>query len=220
MLACRNIPLRQLQLTSRLFSRTLSVLTTNPHIKVYHLATLPPSYLLSLIESKSPSSATAIGTTTELPPTPRSFAANDRFMAILNDVLRKYAAQDDGLKAQAIAFAAPGGTIFGNAGASHSRSNSPVQQGSGGGGVGGWVHLSDLRNPPDFGRIAWPEDILGSVEVDSAGNLLDNFQPSGSYRILTNEGILGLSDFLRGKLIERLKEEDENDTSERPPILD
>lgn len=110
-------------------------------------------------------------------------------MAILNDVLGKYAAQDDGLKAQALAFAAPGGTIFGNAGSSHSRSSSPTQQGSGGGGVGGWVHLSDLRNPPDFGRIAWPEDILGSVEVDNAGNLLDNFQPSGSYRILTNEGM-------------------------------
>ena len=110
-------------------------------------------------------------------------------MTILNDVLRQYAAQDDGLKAQALAFAAPGGTIFSNAGASHSGSSGSMKQGSGGGGVGGWVHLSDLRNPPDFGRIAWPEDILGSVEVDSTGELLNNFQPSGSYRILTNEGM-------------------------------
>ncbi|CAK7562713.1 MAG: hypothetical protein SEPTF4163_000565 [Sporothrix epigloea] len=212
--------LRQLQVTGQLFIRTFSALSANPHIKVYQLATLPPSYLLSLIESNSPSFTTSLGTTTELPPTPRSFVANDRFMAILNDVLGKYAAQDDGLKAQALAFAAPGGTIFGNAGSSHSRSSSPTQQGSGGGGVGGWVHLSDLRNPPDFGRIAWPEDILGSVEVDNAGNLLDNFQPSGSYRILTNEGILGLSDFLRGKLVERLKQEDEIDDSERPQLLD
>ena len=38
-----------------------------------------------------------------------------------------------------------------------------AQGGAGGAGRGGWVHLSDRRNPPDFGRIAWPEDILGSV---------------------------------------------------------
>ena len=34
-----------------------------------------------------------------------------------------------------------------------------------------------------------PEDILGSVEVDSQGNLRGNFQPSGTYRIITNEGM-------------------------------
>ncbi|CAK7231907.1 hypothetical protein SCUCBS95973_008080 [Sporothrix curviconia] len=220
MLAHRIFQRRQPVVFGQLFRRTFSVLSTNPHIKAYQLATLPPSYLLSFLDSNSPSAATAIGTTTELPPTPRSFVANERFMAILNDVLSKHAAQDDGLKAQAAAFAAPGGTIFSNAGASHSGSSGSVQQGSGGGGVGGWVHLSDLRNPPDFGRIAWPEDIFGSVEVDSTGTLLNNFQPSGSYRILTNEGILGLSDFLRGKLVERLEEEDKNDTSERPHILD
>lgn len=31
---------------------------------------------------------------------------------------------------------------------------------------------------------------------------------------------LGLSDFLRGKLVERLKQEDEIDDSERPQLLD
>lgn len=66
-------------------------------------------------------------------------------MEILNEVLRENAAQDDGLKAQAVAFAAPGGTIFSNAAASHSGTSGSVQQGgSGGGGVGGWVHLSDV----------------------------------------------------------------------------
>ncbi|CAK7202992.1 hypothetical protein SEUCBS139899_005719 [Sporothrix eucalyptigena] len=189
MFAQRIIQWRQPALAGQLFRRMHSVLSDNPHIKAYRLATLPPSYLLSYLDSSAPSAATAIGTTTELPPTPRSFVANERFMTILNDVLRTYASQDDGLKAQAVAFAAPGGTIFSNAGASHSGSRGSVQQGSGGGGVGGWVHLSDLRNPPDFGRIAWPEDIFGSVEVDSSGTLQDNFQPSGSYRILTNEGM-------------------------------
>lgn len=65
------------------------------------------------------------------------------------------------------------------------------QGGAGGGGRGGWVHVSDQRNPPDYGRIAWPEDIFGSLEVDSEGNFVDgngNYQSSGSYRILTREG--------------------------------
>ena len=64
-----------------------------------------------------------------------------------------------------------------------------AQGGAGGGGVGGYVHLSDLRNPPDFGRIAWPEDILGSIEVDGGGNIVGKFEPSGTYRILTKEGM-------------------------------
>lgn len=63
------------------------------------------------------------------------------------------------------------------------------QGGAGGGGHAGYIHLSDSRNPPDFGRIAWPEDILGSVEVDQGGNIVGEFQPSGTYRIITNEGM-------------------------------
>jgi hypothetical protein len=67
-----------------------------------------------------------------------------------------------------------------------------AQGGAGGGGVGGWVHVSDARNPPDYGRIAWPEDIFGSVEVDGSGNFVDGhgrYQPSGTYRIITKEGM-------------------------------
>ncbi|KAF2427229.1 hypothetical protein EJ08DRAFT_699677 [Tothia fuscella] len=83
------------------------------------------------------------------------------------------------------------------------------QGGMGSGGRGGYVHVSDLRRPPDFGRIADPEDIFGSVEVDSTGSFVGErggYQESGTYRAVTREGILGLSDFLRGKLVERLKE--------------
>jgi len=91
------------------------------------------------------------------------------------------------------------------------------QGGAGGGGKGGWVHVSDLRAPPDYGRIAWPEDIFGSLEVDGKGEFVEsegegggkgNWQESGTYRVITREGILGLSDFLRGKLVERLMEEE------------
>lgn len=71
------------------------------------------------------------------------------------------------------------------------------QGGAGGGGKGGWVHVSDLRAPPDYGRIAWPEDIFGSLEVDGRGEFVEgdggngrgNWQESGSYRVITREGM-------------------------------
>jgi hypothetical protein len=68
--------------------------------------------------------------------------------------------------------------------------------------------VADQRRIPDFGRIPDPEDIFGSVEVDGQGKFVDGhgrYQPSGTYRICTNDGILGLTDFMRQKLVERLK---------------
>lgn len=66
------------------------------------------------------------------------------------------------------------------------------QGGAGGGGRSGYIHVSDQRNPPDYGRIAWPEDIFGSLEVDHEGNFVDGgkgYQESGTYRIVTREGM-------------------------------
>lgn len=86
------------------------------------------------------------------------------------------------------------------------------QGGAGGAGTGGWVHLSDRRNPPDYGRIAWPEDILGSMEVDAQGKLLaSTWVSSGTYRLVTKEGILGLSDYLMEKVVARLRQEEEEE---------
>ncbi|EKG12329.1 hypothetical protein MPH_10446 [Macrophomina phaseolina MS6] len=84
-----------------------------------------------------------------------------------------------------------------------------AQGGMGGAGRGGWVHVSDQRNPPDYGRIAWPEDMFGSVEVDARGAFVGadgNYQQSGTYRLCTNEGILGLSKYLRERVVERVRE--------------
>jgi hypothetical protein len=70
------------------------------------------------------------------------------------------------------------------------------QGGAGGGGRGGYIHVSDLRAPPDYGRIAWPEDIFGSLEVDGKGEFVvgeggvkGNWQASGTYRMITREGM-------------------------------
>ncbi|KAK3902989.1 hypothetical protein C8A05DRAFT_15021 [Staphylotrichum tortipilum] len=208
MLATRLFPARQL----RSLSRGLSTLSSNPSIKVFPNRQAPNSHLLTYLDTTPPNPSLAIGTTTAVPPTPNSFQGNPRFLSILNEVLAKHAAEDPGLKSQAQAFASPGGFSFiqsrsgrnpgtGAGGAS-------AEGGAGGAGVGGWVHLSDARNPPDFGRIAWPEDILGSVEVDGKGEIIGNFQASGTYRIVTNEGILGLSPFLQEKVIARLRQEE------------
>lgn len=45
--------------------------------------------------------------------------------------------------------------------------------------------------------------------MDGDGTFTDGlgrYQESGTYRIVTREGILGLTSFLRGKLLERLRE--------------
>lgn len=66
-----------------------------------------------------------------------------------------------------------------------------IQGGAGGGGRGGYIHVYDHRNPPDYGRISYPEDIFGSLEVDSRGRFVNGdgkYQDSGTYRIVTREG--------------------------------
>ncbi|KAI0202026.1 hypothetical protein F4808DRAFT_459409 [Astrocystis sublimbata] len=179
-------------------------------------------YLLTYLDTNPPTATLAIGSSSQLPPTPQSFSENHRFLSILNDVLREHAAQDPTLQAQAQAFASPGGATLGSHGAFFPQQRAQramrktavgaggasSQGGAGGAGVGGHVHLSDLRNPPDYGRIAFPEDIFGSIEADGRGKIVGEFEPSGTYRILTNEGILGLSDFMRTKLVERLRKEE------------
>ncbi|KAI1071302.1 hypothetical protein LB507_009699 [Fusarium sp. FIESC RH6] len=206
--------------------RAISSLSSNPSIKVVKNSKTPFTNYLSYLDKEPPNERLVIGTTSELPPTPQSFSENHEFVKILNEVVSEYGHEDEDLINQARAFASPGGFNLGSGGVffpqkrpdrGRSRKQgaggdgaggASAQGGAGGGGRGGYVHLSDRRNPPDFGRIAWPEDILGSVEVDDAGTIIGKVQPSGTYRILTNEGILGLSPFLQRKLVERLKQEE------------
>ncbi|KAI8229509.1 hypothetical protein K4K55_007033 [Colletotrichum sp. SAR 10_96] len=213
------------------FLRSVSSLASNPSIKVFPADASRASFLLSFLEDEPPNQRLAIGFSTRDPPTPQSFIENGTFTKILYEVLAEHAHKDKDLLAQAAAFAGPGGANLGSGGAFFAQKSkrgsrkvgggggaggsgaggASGQGGAGGGGHGGYVHLSDSRNPPDFGRIAWPEDILGSVEVDQSGNIIGNLEPSGTYRIITNEGMLGLSPYLTDKLKERLRQEDEKD---------
>lgn len=141
-------------------------------------------------------------------------------MSILYDVLRLHATEDPFVQGQAAAFASSSGSALGSGGmffpqqqnkrrgggseggkrgqAGDGAGGASSQGGAGGGGRGGWLHVSDLRAPPDYGRIAWPEDIFGSLEVDGSGQFVEgeekggvggNWQESGSYRVVTREGM-------------------------------
>ncbi|KAI9806730.1 MAG: hypothetical protein M1825_006187 [Sarcosagium campestre] len=177
-----------------------------------------------------PNPKLAIGSTTKLPPTVDSFTANRNFSTILQEVLAQHAAEDEEVRAQAQAMASSSGSGLGSGGVffpgqskrrrgvhggagglgGDGAGGASSQGGAGGGGVGGFIHVYDSRNTPSYGRIPFPEDIFGSMEVDSRGNFVGengNYQSnSGSYRLITKEGILGLSLFLRQKVVERLKE--------------
>ncbi|CAO2650005.1 Nn.00g012970.m01.CDS01 [Neocucurbitaria sp. VM-36] len=186
-------------------SRNVSTLAENPHIYVHKHPLDPRKSLLSLLPTNPPTPQLAIGTCEALPVTPNNFTPNPSFLPILSSVFATYATSDPYVVQQASAYASPGGSNLsqpsdGAGGANH-------QGGAGGAGHGGWIHVSDVRNPPDYGRIAWPEDILGSVEVDGNGQFSDGtWQDSGTYRIVTREGILGLTEFMRGKMVERLQQ--------------
>ncbi|MCJ1227219.1 hypothetical protein MMC12_003874 [Toensbergia leucococca] len=192
--------------------RSLSTLDGSPHIYVFPDDRSISSYILSLLPTTPPNSALAIGTTTKLPPTPDSLTENHRFLELLQSVLAEHAHQDAYVIAQAQALASTSGSSLGSGGGffpqqrqkrrgttsgggggtgGDGAGGASSQGGAGGGGRGGYIHVSDSRHPPDYGRVADPEDIFGSLEVDSNGNFVDgsgNYQNSGSYRLITRDG--------------------------------
>lgn len=193
--------------------RWLSKLDSNPNIYIHPNPSKPRSHILTLLATEPPTPELIVGESAENPPIPRGFKENTRFLQILHSVIGEHAHQDPQVKGQAAAMASSSGATImqvdrrqatGSAGASD-------QGGAGSGGQGGYIHVSDNRHPPDFGRIAEPEDIFGSLEVNADGSFTDtygHYQESGTYRVCTNEGVLGLPDYLMKRLVERLKVEE------------
>jgi hypothetical protein len=195
-----------------------------------------PQKLLSYLPNEPPIASLAIGTTTQIPPTPDSLRQNPDFLHIVHWVIKDHAVHDPDVQAQAAMYASQAGSALGSGGmffpANHpsqqrqrrktktkeyggggggDAGGASAQGGMGGAGRGGYIHVSDQRYPPDFGRVAYPEDILGSLELDAAGNFVDGtgrYQAANTYRVVTNEGILGLSAYLRERLVEKLRELD------------
>lgn len=214
--------------------RALATLESHPHVYVFPDDRSINSHILSLLPNTPPKPDLAIGTTTDLPLTPDSLSENPNFLKILHSVLSDHAYQDASVISQAQAMASSSGSSLGSGGAffpqqrerrrgtnygggggagGDGAGGASSQGGAGGGGRGGYIHVYDHRNPPDYGRIPWPEDIFGSLEVNSDGSFVDGngrYQESGTYRLATREGFLGLSSFLREKLVQRLEKEAEN----------
>jgi len=190
--------------------RSVSTLSNNSHIYAFRDPKDPSSHILTFLSTEPPTPSIAIGSTSQLPPSPSSLKENPRFLPILQAVMAEHAHSDPFVQSQAAVMVSSAGFSFsqpmrrqenGSFGASD-------QGGYGSGGRGGFVHVYDQRRVPDFGRIPDPEDIFGSIEVDGNGQFVDGhgrYEPSGTYRICTNDGILGLSDFMRQKLVDRLK---------------
>ncbi|KAI6843093.1 hypothetical protein KC340_g1944 [Hortaea werneckii] len=217
--------------------RAVSTLPNNEHIYVHPQPNGPS--LLSLLPNQPTAPFLALGSTTRTPPTPESFTENHDFFPILHSVISEHAPKDPEVQAQAAMYASQAGSALGSGGVffpqqrkqkkrrgerspkeyggggatgGDGAGGASAQGGVGGAGRGGWIHVSDQRNPPDFGRVAWPEDIFGSLEIDGDGNFVDGtgrYQQSGTYRMVTNEGVLKLSKFLREKLVQKLQELDE-----------
>ncbi|KAF8456429.1 hypothetical protein BDZ91DRAFT_745580 [Kalaharituber pfeilii] len=176
--------------------RSISTLPGHPHIQIHPHPTIPDTHLLTLLPAKPAIPILALGTTSSLPPTINSFTPNQTFLSILHSVISEHCTSDPSTQQSVTAFVSSSThSLF-----QHNRRAAPT---------GGWVHISDERNPPDWGRIPDPEDIFGSVEVDAKGNIREgSYQPCLGYRIWTRNGIMQLSPYLREKLVEKLKDEE------------
>ncbi|KAJ5454504.1 uncharacterized protein N7458_005460 [Penicillium daleae] len=223
MLATRSIGRQALNVPRWTQARFVSSLEGNPHIYVFPREGTTNSHILSLLSSEPVNPDLAIGVTNKLPPTPDSLTENPEFLNILQEVFAKHAHEDPEAQSQAQVMVSTaganlytGGVLMANQRGNRKRmeagdssGGASGQGGAGGAGKGGWIHISDSRRPPDFGRIAWPEDIFGSLEVDGHGQFVGGdgkYQASGTYRMVTRDGILGLTPFLREKLVQRLRE--------------
>lgn len=126
------------------------------------------THILSLLPSEPPSPDLSIGITSKLPPTTDSFRENPRFLEILQEVLTKYGHEDPDAISQAQVMASTSGANIASGGVlmpgsrprkrrgdADMTSGASGQGGAGSAGRGGWIHLSDERRPPEYGRIPW-----------------------------------------------------------------
>lgn len=120
---------------------------------------------MSLLPSEPVNPDLAIGLATQLPPTTDSFKENPKFLNIVQEVCSEFAHEDPDAKSQAQVMVSVAGANLNSGGVlstgrngrrrGDSSSGASGQGGAGAGGRGGWIHVSDGRRPPDYGRIAW-----------------------------------------------------------------
>ncbi|KAK6530284.1 hypothetical protein TWF694_003646 [Orbilia ellipsospora] len=222
LLSRRIIPCRQIH-------NIPQTLKENPNI---HIHQNPDSKTYSLSFSSTPKSPSQpLGTTTTIPPTPQTFTENPKFRQILMKVVSSHAVNDPEIIFEAYGTwgAAMGvkqtmdkslrrdrklHTDF--AGTPSHTSSDTVKEEEGGKGeggdttpIGGFHHVVDRRTPYYGGmRIPESQDILGSLQVDGTGKLLGGFVECESYRIVSGDGVMKLTEYLEGKLREELEREE------------
>ncbi|CCG82421.1 Putative uncharacterized protein [Taphrina deformans PYCC 5710] len=72
----------------------------------------------------------------------------------------------------------------------------------------GHLHIADEKNPPPYGRIPYPEDIIGTIRIEHGKLVRGSFVPMReAYRPVSGEGIVKLSEYLEGRMLSLLKSE-------------
>ena len=57
--------------------------------------------------------------------------------------------------------------------------------------------MADEKNPPPFGRIPYPEDIIGTYRIDHGRLVKGSFVPmTEAYRTVSSNGVVRLSEYL------------------------
>ncbi|KAI8064865.1 uncharacterized protein B0P05DRAFT_554671 [Gilbertella persicaria] len=69
----------------------------------------------------------------------------------------------------------------------------------------GWLHIGDERNPPPWGRINFPEDIIGSVQLEEGKIKEGTYEPMPTHRMVTNDGLFKMSEPLTQCVINAAK---------------
>lgn len=75
----------------------------------------------------------------------------------------------------------------------------------------GHLHIADEKNPPDYGRIPYPEDIIGTVRIEHGQVVPGSFVAmKEAFRPASIHGIVKLPAYLEGKLLSLLKAEEKS----------
>ncbi|KAG0185464.1 hypothetical protein DFQ28_009280 [Apophysomyces sp. BC1034] len=186
--------LRAFSASRAIANEASAVHTSYPYLNV-HSVTLKDEapapnlkYALSYVSSKDIPSGKSIfdhpklvigWTPEQFSVNPRTFVGNDEFVHFLNEVLAEniHNIDDSSLKGLA-----------------------KWQK-------EGWLHVADERNPPAWGRIPSPEDIIGSVLVKDGVIQPGTYQPMPAHRLVTANGIFQLSEPLKQCVIKNCKKD-------------
>lgn len=142
--------------------------TRYPKNKQIYLHSKQGQYTANLLEDPN---LTAIGYSESQEINPDTFVPNDKFVLLLNDVIRKTVHDD-------FTYIMDAGT--------HAQTFMPI-----------W----DFRDVPRYGRTPDVDSVYGYVLVDEHGKIVpETFEPNAMYRVCNGTGLMTLSQFLHDEV--------------------